>query len=68
VRVVLVDLRDDAEGYVPLDVEYREAPEAFPYRINRSYPELASRSARAAVNRAQCLARKLRLPYQSHIV
>lgn len=67
-RGVLVDLLDDAEGYVPLEVDYLPASGGQPmeYRILERHPELASQSRGAALDRAMQLAKRLRLVYIAH--
>lgn len=66
-RAVMVDLLNDAEGYVPLDVEYGPSSNVRPYTtVNQRHSELASQSHRVAVKRAVKLAERLHLPYISH--
>ncbi len=67
-RGVLVDLRNDDEGWIPLEVEYRPASVDLPmsYTIIRPYPELSSHLRHVATDRGARLARSLHLIYIAH--
>jgi hypothetical protein len=68
VHAVLVDLLDDAEGYVPLEVDYLPASAGQPmeYRIIKRYGELASQVRGVALARGAQLAADLKLIYIAH--
>ena len=65
---MLVDLRDDDEGYIPLEVEYQPASAALPmtYDVVRPHPDLASHSRPTALQRGMRLAARLHLTYIAH--
>jgi hypothetical protein len=68
VHGVLVDLLDDAEGYVPLEVDYlpESAGQPMEYRIIERYGELASHVRGVALARGRVLAARLKLIYIAH--
>lgn len=67
-RGVLVDLLDDAEGFVPLEVDYQPKSNGQPmdYRILARHSDLASPSRAAALARGMQLAKRLKITYIAH--
>jgi hypothetical protein len=68
VRGVLVDLKDDAEGWVPLEVEYQPASAgvAADWEVIERHPELASASLHVALQRGARLAVRLHVTHILH--
>lgn len=65
-RVVVVDLRNDAEGWVPLEVEYPASAGLMEYDTIKRHPELSSPLEHVARARGVRLAHQLQLRYIPH--
>jgi hypothetical protein len=66
VRYVLVDLRNDAEGWVPLEVKYPASAGPMEYVTIKRHPELSSPLEHVARVRGARLAHQLQLKYIAH--